>query len=106
VLDPFSSAGAVRAAIGFLAGRFPDTYNTEKSSWQAQKGEPMGNFDDFGKALEAELEHLKRFVTDEVVPSTRRATIDGLRTAASRLEELAADLERNSASKSTDAKPR
>ena len=66
----------------------------------------MGNFDDFGKALEAELEHLKRFVTNEVVPSTRRATIDGLRTAAARLEELAVDLERSSAAKPADAKPR
>ena len=66
----------------------------------------MGNFDNFGKALEAELEHLKRFVTDEVVPSTRRATIEGLRTAAARLEELAADLERASAAKPADAKPR
>jgi len=66
----------------------------------------MANFDNFGKALEAELEHLKRFVTDEVVPSTRRATIEGLRTAAARLEELAADLERSSAAKPADAKPR
>ena len=66
----------------------------------------MANFDNFGKALEAELEHLKRFVTDEVLPSTRRATIEGLRTAAARLQELAADLERASAAKPADAKPR
>ena len=106
MLDPLSSAFVVRGAIGFLAGRIPATYNTGNSIWQAGKGEVMGNFDNFGKALEAELEHLKRFVTDEVVPSTRRATIEGLRTAAARLEELAADLERASAAKPADAKPR
>ena len=53
----------------------------------------MEAFDDFGKALEAELERLRRFLTDEVVPHTRRAAIEALRTASTRLEELAADLE-------------
>ena len=53
----------------------------------------MEGFEDFGKALEAELEHLRRFVTDEVVPQSRRAAIDALRTASARLEEIARDLE-------------
>ena len=106
MLDPLSSAFVVRGAIGFLAGRIPATYNTGNSIWQAGKGEAMANFDNFGKALEAELEHLKRFVADEVVPSTRRATVEGLRTAAARLEELASDLERSSAAKPADANPR
>lgn len=53
----------------------------------------MGSSDDFGKALEAELERLRRFLGDEVVPQTRRAAIEALRTASARLEEFARDLE-------------
>jgi hypothetical protein len=53
----------------------------------------MEGFEDFGKALEAELDHLRRFVTDEVVPHTRRAAVEALRTASARLVELADDLE-------------
>jgi hypothetical protein len=53
----------------------------------------MDSFDEFGKALEAELERLRRFVTGEVLPHTRRAAIEALRTASARLEEIAVDLE-------------
>jgi hypothetical protein len=56
----------------------------------------MEGFEDFGKALEAELEHLRRFVTDEFVPHTRRAAVEALRTASARLIELADDLETRS----------
>lgn len=72
----------------------------------------MESFDDFGKALAAELEHLRRFVTDEVVPHTRRAAIEALRTASLRLEELAVDLEARAKAresqpgKQADANPR
>jgi hypothetical protein len=83
----------VRAASGFLAGGFPRPYNTGNFAALKGKGEAMETFDDFGKALEAELEHLRRFLSDEVVPHTRRAAIEALRTASSRLEDLAVDLE-------------
>ncbi len=53
----------------------------------------MEGFEDFGRALEAELEHFRRFVSDEVVPQSRRAAIEALRTASARLEEFANDLE-------------
>ena len=56
----------------------------------------MEGFEDFGKALEAELEHLRRFLTDEIVPYTRRAAVEALRTASARLVELADDLETRS----------
>ena len=83
----------MRGAIGFLAGGIPRTYNTGNFAVRVGKGEAMSNFDNFGKALEAELEHLRRFLTDEVVPHTRRAAIEALHTASARLEELAVDHE-------------
>lgn len=62
----------------------------------------MAALDDFGKALEAELERLRRFLSEEFVPHTRRAAIEALRTAGNRLEELATDLE---ARTKTEEKP-
>ena len=69
------------------------------------KGEAMEGFEEFSKAMEAELEHLRKFVTDEVVPQSRRAAIEALRTASARLEEFARDLERRQkpSAKSADA---
>jgi hypothetical protein len=68
----------------------------------------MDVFEELGKTLEAEFEHLRRFVTGELVPQSRRAAIEALRAASVRLEELARNLEerRETPPTPTDARTR
>jgi hypothetical protein len=54
----------------------------------------MMTFQDFGRSVDCEFEKLKRFFEEDFKPNARRGAVDALRTAAARLTELAADLER------------
>ncbi len=54
----------------------------------------MVDFEDIGRTVDRELEKLKEFIEREVKPNTKRGTVEALRAAASRLNELAEDCER------------
>lgn len=54
----------------------------------------MVTFEDFGRAVDQEVERLKHLFETEFKPGARRGAIEALRTTAARLEELAKDLER------------
>jgi plasmid stabilization system protein ParE len=54
----------------------------------------MATWEDFGRAVDREFEKLKTFFEEDFKPNARRGAIEALRTAAERLNELAADLER------------
>lgn len=52
-------------------------------------------FEDAGRALDRELEKLRKFFQNEVRPETRKETADLLRKSAARLARLADRLERD-----------
>lgn len=55
----------------------------------------MMNFEDFGRSVDREFEKLKKFFEEDFKPNARRGAVEALRSAAARLAELAADLERS-----------
>ncbi len=59
----------------------------------------MPSLEEVGRVLDGELSRLRRFLVDEVTPSTLRAAVETLRNASSRLEELAQQLETQAKSK-------
>jgi hypothetical protein len=54
----------------------------------------MVDFEAIGRKVNREVEKLKVFLDRELKPSTKRGTVEALRTAASRLNELADDCEK------------
>lgn len=54
----------------------------------------MANFEEFGRAVDREMDKLREFFEKEFKPGAKRGAVDALRTASKRLEELASDLER------------
>ena len=53
----------------------------------------MENLEDVVRALEQEARRVRDLFESEVLPQSRRAAADLLRTASKRLSELAAELE-------------
>ena len=51
-------------------------------------------FEDAGRALDREFEKLRKYLSGEVRPETRRETADFLRKSAERLTKLADRLEK------------
>lgn len=64
----------------------------------------MNSLEEVGRALQEEIHRLSKFFESEVIPSSRRAAVEALRTASQRLHELAAQLE--SSNPSDQNKPR
>ncbi len=58
----------------------------------------MVNFEEIGRAIDDELRKLKRYLSDEVKPTTKRRLADALRGASQRLGKLAEDLDRREGS--------
>lgn len=54
----------------------------------------MTNFEEVGKVIDREVERLRRYVEEEVRPSTQRKLVDALRAASKRLGELAEQLDK------------
>ena len=54
-------------------------------------------FEDAGRALDAEFDKLRKFLSDEVRPQTRKETADFLRKSAQRLTKMAERLEKEEA---------
>lgn len=52
------------------------------------------NFEDAGRAIDREFEKLRKFLTDEVRPETKKETAEFLRKSAERLTKLAERLEK------------
>jgi hypothetical protein len=53
----------------------------------------MMTLEEVGRVLDEELQSLRKFFESEVIPSSRRAAVEALRTASQRLHDLAAQLE-------------
>jgi len=53
----------------------------------------MGAFEEFGQAMDRELEKLRRFFETEVKPTTLRGAAEALRSTSQRLTRLAQELE-------------
>jgi hypothetical protein len=54
----------------------------------------MVDFEEIGRKVNREVAKLAEFFENEFKPSTKRGTIEALRTAAARLNELADDCEK------------
>jgi hypothetical protein len=52
------------------------------------------NFEDAGRTLDHEFEKLRKFLSDEVRPQTRKETAEFLRKSADHLRNLAERLEK------------
>lgn len=61
----------------------------------------MTNFEEVGQVIDSEVECLRRYVEEEVRPSTRRKLVEALRAASKRLEKLAEQLDTPEAPPST-----
>jgi hypothetical protein len=55
------------------------------------------NFEDAGRALDAEFDRLRKFLSEEVRPQTRKETAEFLRKSADRLTKMAERLEKEEA---------
>lgn len=53
----------------------------------------MPSFEHLGRAIDEELRKLKRFLSEEVRPTTKRRLADALRATSQRLEKLADQLD-------------
>lgn len=53
----------------------------------------MTNFEEVGQVIDREVERLRRYVEEEVRPSTQRKLVEALRAASKRLEKLAEQLD-------------
>jgi cytidylate kinase len=65
----------------------------------------MANFEDVGRAVDREIEKLRRFLEAEIKPTTERRLAEALRQASERLGELAQKLEKRQAGKSSAGDP-
>jgi hypothetical protein len=54
-------------------------------------------FEDVGRALDRELDKLRKYLSNEVRPQTRKETAEFLRKSADRLTKLAERLEKEKA---------
>jgi hypothetical protein len=53
----------------------------------------MKDFEDFGKWLDEEIEHVKHVVKTEIQPKAEKNIASALRTASEKLSKLAQELE-------------
>jgi len=53
----------------------------------------MKDFEDFGKWLDEEIEHVKRVVKTEIQPKAEKNIVSALRTASEKLSKLAQELD-------------
>ena len=65
----------------------------------------MGAFEDAGQVIDQELEKLKRFLKNEVKPTTLRSAAEALRATSSRLSRLAEELETRMTESKDERKP-
>jgi hypothetical protein len=65
----------------------------------------MTTFEEFGNAVDREIEKLKKFFHEDFSPNAKRGAVDLLRTTADRLNELAGDLEHWGETKSQKPSP-
>jgi hypothetical protein len=54
----------------------------------------MASLEDFGRTVDREMARLREFFHREVKPGTMRGAVEALRATASRLNELADDIEK------------
>ncbi|HLW99336.1 MAG TPA: hypothetical protein VKR82_11875 [Candidatus Acidoferrales bacterium] len=54
----------------------------------------MKQFEDFGRWLEEEIQHVKHLVETEIRPAAEKNFISALRAASGKLAEMAAELEK------------
>jgi len=65
----------------------------------------MGAFEDAGQVIDQELAKLKRFLKNEVKPTTLRSAAEALRATSSRLAKLAEELEARTSESKGEQKP-
>jgi hypothetical protein len=54
-------------------------------------------FEDAGRALDAEFDKLRKYLSNEIRPQTRKETVEFLRKSADRLTKMAERLEKEEA---------
>jgi hypothetical protein len=54
----------------------------------------MLDFEEIGRRVDREVAKLRHFLDTELKPNTKRGTVEALRVAAARLNELAEDCEK------------
>jgi len=60
----------------------------------------MKDFEDFGRWLDEEVQHVRKVIETEIKPTAEKKTISALRIASGKLSQMAEELEKRAAKKS------